>query len=1396
MLRKYGPDLLVVGLLLWLPLLLFVPVALGNQTLLPVDALYGFQPYAAAAPQLGVITPHNSLLADLILENYPWKRFLLQSVEARELPLWDPYLFTGHPFLANGQHSGLYPLSVIFLLLPLSRAYGVFTVVQLGLAGVWMYLLARVLGAGRLGGLLSGIAFQFSGFLIVSVVHPMIIAAASWLPLLLALIDLTVRRARFWGRRSTLPWAMLGGGALGMQVLAGHAETTYFVLLVMGAFALWRLVYTAWTTPRAAWRQEVLSPALALLALAGLGLGLGAVQLIPLYEVVQGSFRQGSATLQEVLGWAYPQRRLLTFLVPNFFGNPAHHTLRDLFTGQTLRATVNAYGQSISAFDWGIKNYVEGGAYLGVLTLLLAAIAVLNPPHLPAPAGRGVRLALARWLRHPYVPFFTLLSLFSLGCIFGTPVYALVYNLPFLNQSHSPFRWVFPLTVSVTLLAGLGARRVAFFRITHGPERYDAPAGRSRGLARLLLFDTSPNLVSIVAATALWGGATLLVGLWASRLAFPALAPWVERAFWALAKAPDAFPDYRAFYSYLFPWVQLAALTLIAAGAALRVSRCPIYLPRRLGRRPAWELLAGVALLVDLVAFGWGFSPAVDPALLSYTPPVVDFLRQDTGAWRFSTFDPHGSKVFDANVGMFYDFQDVRGYDSLFSAQYARYMGWIEPQGELPYNRIAPFKSYASLDSPLTDLLNVRYILTVDEIPLPKYRLVYEDDAVRVYENLGVLPRAFSLPLTATVVLPDVEVVGTAMQQYDPRLYVLVESADAGWMGPENPLQRLPARAPAPGTYREQPLADYAPNQVVVEATLDAPGWLVLGDAYFPGWKVFVRPAGALESDEVEVGQARVAGQFRGVRLEAGRWTVRFKYSPDSVKIGAFTSFLAGMTWLFLAGLWLWRRAYHETGDESTVQRVAKNSLAPILLNLFNRLIDFALAALMLRILGPAGAGDYYYAIVVFGWFDILTNFGLNAYLTREVARLRDQANRYLFNTTALRLLLSGAGIPLLAAFIALRQGLIAPPLNSPTLWAIGLLYLGLIPSSISTGLTALFYAYEKAEYPAAIQTLSSLLKAALGTGVLIAGWGIVGLAVSAVAINVTTLAILTVLSVRLFFCPHWEPDRGLGREMVRESWPLMLNHLLASLFFKVDVIVLEALKGSAVVGWYSTAYKFLDAINIIPSMFTMAVFPVVSRQAHEDPEALVRFYRLSVKLLVTIAFPVAILTALAARELVLILGDQAYLPHSMIALQLMIWSIPIGWINSLTNYVLIALNRQRYLTRAFVIGFAFNLITNLILIPHFSYVASALITIFSELALLIPFLHGLQAETGKLRWGNVVGRPLLAALIAGAVALALLPLGRTAAFLGVLVVYPVAAWRVRILNPEEQQMLRPLLRR
>ncbi len=1416
--RRWLPDLGIVVLLILLPLLLYGSVAWGSKTLVPADILFTFEPYRTAADDFGISHPHNHLLGDLVLQNYPWKHFLVESLESRQLPLWDPYIFAGHPFLANGQHAGLYPLSILFYVLPLWRAFGVFTWLQLGLAGTFAYLFSRVLGIGRLGALISGITFQLSGFMVVSVVHPMIMAGASWLPFILAMVELIIRqRPALGGRPASLPWALLGACGIGCQILAGHAENSYFVLLVTAVYAAWRLGGVGLSGGAAAeseqtaanarnpldrarhdprgWRKTaraVARPAVWLILMVVLGLALGAVQLIPLYEVASTSFRGGeqAASLHEVRSWAYPPRRVIAFAIPNFFGNPAHHTIFDLFSWRLTPALERGDGQYVY---WGVKNYVEGGAYLGLLPLLLALMAVLSwlrhrvthrrsgSPHHPV-LDRN-----AAGGREQAIPFFSLLSLFSLGCVFGTPLYAVVYALPFLKQSHAPFRWIFPLTVSVAVLAGFGVESVQ--REGQARKRESGRTGERKRAISLLVSPSS--LVSWVARVAFWGGVVTLSGVVLSRVLFSQIEPLVERIFLSLAGAPSAFSTHRAFYSYEVRWIAHFGLLLIGSGIVVHLSRRPI----RIRGQALWEIAAVGLLVVDLLCFGRGFHVALDPALLDYTPPVVDFLKQLDPPWRYATFVPSGtSEVMKANAGMLHTLEGVAGYDSLFSDQYRDYMALIEEQDQVAYNRIAPLRTWASLDSPLTDLLNVKYIITEVEIPNPKYVQVYRDEAVRVYENLGVMPRAFTLPTSTTVVSKDFE---SAVQTFDPRYYVILEDEDAAANLRSHSDEDKTSGAPIPQTVTRSTI-----NEVWVDVDISQPSWLILADSYSPGWRAFVRPPGAGEEGERELMVHRVNGTLQGVRLEdAGAATVRLKYSPNSVKVGAFGSFVAGMTLLFLAGLYLWRFFYRTADDADTVQRVAKNSAAPIVLNFFNRIIDFAFAALMARILGPVGMGRYFTAVNIYLWFDTLANFGLEMYLIREIARDPGGTRRVFRNTAVLRLVLFMAVAPVLVAFLVGRQA-VQNPLPTETVWALALLYAGLLPGTMANNLTGLFRGFERHEYPAAVQTVTTIIRVMLGTLALVGGLGIMGLAGTSIVTNVATLVILAALAWRVIWrelpAPATDTARSfwsVQRRTLAVSWPLMGSLLLQSLFTGANVVLLQFYQGDQAVGWYDAASKWvMNMLNIIPSLFTFAVFPVLSRQAAEDRTRLAGSYRISAKLLTLVALPTAVAITLLAWPMVWLLSGPGYLPHGATALRVMVWSILAGWMNSLTNYVLIALDRQRYVVFVSGVRVVFAVAANVILVPAFSYVASAWIIIGGELLLYGLFAWGLRRELKLVAWGEIVVRPALAGAAMGATAWLLSGQGQVVALCGAMVVYIASLVVMPVLTAEERERLMSLL--
>jgi O-antigen/teichoic acid export membrane protein len=1386
-------DLLAVGALLFLALLWFAPVlfpSLTGATLLPYDNLYSFEPWRSLQPGL---VPHNNLLSDLVLQNAVWKLHIRQTLAAGELPLWNPQIFTGLPFLAAGQASTFYPLNLLFYILPMEIAYGWFTALQIALAGINIYILGRTLRLQPLPALLNGVVFMFSGFLIVSVVFTMFIAAVVWLPLLLAIIELIIRKQEEKGNTSfhPIPYVAAGITVIALIVLAGHPELIYYTALVTGAYTLvrllvaWRrLASSEWRVAGGEWRvaqnatcnpqpaTRVLKLAAWLLTIAVLGIAAGGVQLLPLLELVPLNFREGSATLQQVLDWAWPTRHVLTFFLPDVFGNPSHHAWFDIWQRQWQPATTNALGESIDTIFWGIKNYVEGGNYLGIATWLLAGIALLNFRRHRADAT----------IANIHLLFFAGLALVSLLFAFGTPLYGILfYGLPGWSQLHSPFRWVFPFTLSMALLAGMGLQRLLEI------ERL-----RDLEIGKRWRISQSLNL-SISLITLLAGLGTLALIIISLFLPAPFIA-FAQRIIDGSDLARMAFTDGRMFWSYQA--INLLKFGVFALGSGWLVSWLAGWRGQKTGRQEdkkrvtlspchlvTLSLIAFVAL--DLYAAHGRFNPASDPALSPLNPtnipPVVQFINaregidtqhatRNTQLWRFTTFNLPGEKTFNANVGMYYGWQDIRGYDSIIPRQYVEFMNRVAPQAnELLYNRIAPLYSnssgdvYGILDNPLLDLLNVKYVLTQHYLPNPTWREIYRDPAMAVYENQELFPRAF--------IVPEARVAPAAEQpllETDLRQVVFLDKTPTSDH----------ALTPASPQLKEARISRYTADELFVDVNLSDRGWLVLGDAYFPGWKAYLRPFGGDESAEAELPLYQANGAFRTVYLpEAGQWTVRFVYTPMSFKLGLYVSFLAFMATLLLCGYWAWGRFYHPESSAGEVRTVAKNSLVPMALSLGNKAIDFAFAMLYVRLLGPSGTGEYAFVVAVYGIFEIISRYGLGTLLTRDVSADKNQSSRYLTNVIALRTLLWLISLPLLGLVIWLYRSVDTLTFlgwYSGELTAIGtqevqallIFAASMLFANWADALSSTFMAFEKMEYPAGLANAVALLKVTLGALVLLLGWGYVGLAAVSLLMNLLQVVWLYNLLRRTLFQPEWRWDWSLQRWMMQTSGPLMINHLLATIFWRIDLWLLLPLAGAASVGLYSVGLKYLDGLNIIPSIFTMAIFPLMSRYARSEDGNLLRSYVLSLRLLVIVCLPIALATTFLAGDLVYFLGGAQYLhipetfrffgwevPYtggSDLALGVIIWSIPIGFVNSVTQYVLIAVNQQRYLTKAFIIGVVFNVVGNLLVIPGFGYVGAAVVTILSEFSLLFPFYYSVKRHVGSVPWLSIYGGPAVAVAVMG----------------------------------------------
>ncbi len=841
--------LLAIVLTIW-----FWPSIFDGKVLLPTDLTWQYPPQT---PPPGVTGVHNSLIGDMLYENFAWKTLLRRCFAEGEWPLWNPYSFCGHPLYTTGQASTFYPLNLIFMLVPLPQAYVLFTTLHLWLAGVFQYLFLRRVGVSPFGSAIGGIAFAMCGFLAMQLIWPMLLGSAIWLPLMLWCIAKigdcpyfqNGGQSPIFGR---ITWQIAVGAVIfAMPVLSGFFEIAFYAWFTAGLFTL-ACCWHIWRHTRSA--KACLRLCAAAAATVALALMLTGPQLLPFLEVKNLTTRASEAGYDKMVARALRAEHLLEMLIPDIFGNPAKHETVDLRT-RSFRPIEARRGADFYAY--GTKNYNENGFYLGLLPLGLMLIGLFV-------RGRH------RW-------FLILLLTLSLLLAFGTPIYALFYyTVPGFEQVRTPFRWMYLATFAICCLAAMGAQcwLTALGRGARaegrGNETGASPTAGAvptdrRGHAEAL--PSSKRQSSRILGVILIAVPVILVLALLFLIAFPSPGHRLaERALEAIPRLSQVNGFLDAWDVAGFMWANAMRFALFALAGAVVIA-----LPLLRTWRPRTAAIAGMLCLVltaaDPIQANRPFMTQADPAWLDRVPPAVEFLRSDPGPFRISRFGRR--MVLHPNLPVLYGLQDTGGYDSIILGEYARYLDAIEPQRAVWSNQIVGFENLDSLDSPLFSLLNIRYLLADvrEEIDHPDWELVFRD-GLHIYRNKRETPRAFMIHQVQPVASFDEAVERLAAGQVDTAHTAMVQDAP-------NTLS-LPATVPnEPGTVK---ITRYAHAAVELTASSSASGLVVLCDMIYPGWQAYVdgRPADILKVD----------GIFRGVAVPAGQHSVAFRFEPASLRNG------------------------------------------------------------------------------------------------------------------------------------------------------------------------------------------------------------------------------------------------------------------------------------------------------------------------------------------------------------------------------------------------------------------------------------------------------------------------------------------------------------------------------
>jgi hypothetical protein len=428
-------------------------VVMGGLTLL------AFRQYLLSSPG-EMLLGQDTLAAGIM-----FRKFFVEHIQALgRLPLWNPYLFGGVPTIEAGSGDILYPASILLFLLPLTSALAWKLILHVYLAGVFMYLAARALGARRLLALFAGSAYMLSANLVslvwggqdgkmyVTALFP----AALWL--LVTALD----------RRSWFRFLWLGVVA-GLMVVA-HPQLAYYAYLALAGYALGAL----WSRRRegGAMLAHVLASGMLAVITA---VGIAAVVLIPMYRYLrEDSPRAGPGRgFEYSASWSLHAEEAVSLFIPEFSGTDVQ-----------------------SETYWGKNPFKHNSEYGGTLVLVLGVAGIVGLKGDRRRWGLGAMAAIA--------------LLYALGA--GTPVFGLLYSVvPGLKNFRAPSLAAFVAIASLTVLATLLLERVL--------ARGDPQARRTMSIALLV----GAGAALLVALVALAGG-TGLYGTWTSIVGQPEAA--------------------------------------------------------------------------------------------------------------------------------------------------------------------------------------------------------------------------------------------------------------------------------------------------------------------------------------------------------------------------------------------------------------------------------------------------------------------------------------------------------------------------------------------------------------------------------------------------------------------------------------------------------------------------------------------------------------------------------------------------------------------------------------------------------------------------------------------------------------------------------------------------------
>src|SRR5215813_10220760 len=427
---------------------------------------------------LPALLGHPVLPGDDLTQNFPLRVLAGRVIRSGQLPLYNPYIWSGAPLLPGWNAGAAYPLTLLFAVLPGVGAWALNMIITWAVAGVGMFAFLRALRLASFASAVGALSFAFAGAMSGQVSHFGLVAGMSWVRVqLLSVLRLSEARST----ESRLRWTGVLAAAIGLTILAGEPRAIADAGVIVFIYAAWRIA-----------RLGRRSGSAAISVIGGLALGIcvSAVQWMPGIAAVGTSQRALSSAYLFNSG-SLPPRWLLLMLVPDLLGGSG------------------SFGQP--AF-FARYNLAEVTGYVGILPLVAATVLL----------GRlRLREHFPEWI----IWHFVTLTGIVLALGGHTPVGHLLAHLPFFGDQRLQSRNILIADLALSVLFAY------WVNDPYGEGKKRPLEVRGRRLNQETVLGVVPALamISVVVLSLCWGAGMLswMRGASGAASADARLRPWL-----------------------------------------------------------------------------------------------------------------------------------------------------------------------------------------------------------------------------------------------------------------------------------------------------------------------------------------------------------------------------------------------------------------------------------------------------------------------------------------------------------------------------------------------------------------------------------------------------------------------------------------------------------------------------------------------------------------------------------------------------------------------------------------------------------------------------------------------------------------------------------------------------